>query len=87
LAVYNRETPLSGNIGPVFTPKESRNKGYATHCVAALTQKILESGKSCVTLFADLANPISNSIYQRIGYKTVCDFAHFVIEKEPHKTE
>jgi predicted GNAT family acetyltransferase len=24
-------------------------------------------------LFADLANPVSNAIYQRIGFEPVCD--------------
>lgn len=85
LAVYNRETPVSGNIGPVYTPKEYRNTGYATYCVAALSQKILDSGKTCATLMTDLANPISNSIYQKIGYKSVCDLAHFFIPNTPSR--
>jgi uncharacterized protein len=31
-------------------------------------------GKQGVTLFTNMANPISNSFYQKIGYRPVCDF-------------
>ena len=43
-------------------------------CVAALSQQRLASGKLFCTLFTDLGNPTSNSIYQQIGYRPVCDF-------------
>lgn len=50
---------------------------YASACVAALSQLILDEGKEFCTLFTDLANPTSNHIYQQIGYRPVCDFAEF----------
>jgi len=60
-------------IGMVYTPPYFRKNGYATACVAALSQIALDKGfKKCV-LYTDLANPISNSIYQKIGYKPICD--------------
>jgi predicted GNAT family acetyltransferase len=31
------------------------------------------SGAREVVLFTDLSNPVSNSIYQRIGYRAVSD--------------
>jgi len=50
-----------------------RKKGYATSCVAKLSQVILDKGfKKCV-LYTDMANPTSNSIYQKIGYQPICD--------------
>ena len=60
-------------INSVYTPKEYRRKGYATAIVAELSKNILNSGKKFCTLFTDLANPISNGIYKKIGYKIVCD--------------
>jgi hypothetical protein len=43
----------------------------------ALSQRLLESGRKWCALFTDLANPTSNSIYQRIGYRPVCDFQEY----------
>lgn len=72
-------TPNGKRLGPVYTPKEYRKKGYATTCVADLSQKFLEMGcKSCF-LFTDLANPISNHIYRKIGYLPVTDCCEYKI--------
>lgn len=62
------------SIGPVYTPPAYRGKGYASNCVAALSQHLLDSGWQSCCLFTDLANPTSNSIYQKIGYRPLCDF-------------
>jgi predicted GNAT family acetyltransferase len=35
---------------------------------------LLDQGKQFTSLFTDLSNPTSNSIYQKIGYQPVCDF-------------
>jgi RimJ/RimL family protein N-acetyltransferase len=67
--------PVTGmvRIGPVYTPPEARGRGYASAATAALSQRLLEAGAEEVVLFTDLANPVSNSIYQRIGYRPVED--------------
>ncbi|KAB8331986.1 GNAT family N-acetyltransferase [Scytonema tolypothrichoides VB-61278] len=67
-------TPNGGLIGPVYTPKDYRRKGYATSCVAALSQTLLDQGCRYCFLFTDLANPTSNHIYKTIGYQTVADW-------------
>ncbi|ARV63230.1 GNAT family N-acetyltransferase [Nostocales cyanobacterium HT-58-2] len=67
-------TPNSGSIGPVYTPPEYRRKGYATSCVAALSQTLLDQGCRSCFLFTDLANPTSNHIYKTIGYERVGDW-------------
>lgn len=79
LAAKGRRTPHGTSIGPVYTPPEERGRGYASACVAALSQLILDEGKEFCTLFTDLANPTSNSIYQKIGYRPVCDFAQYTL--------
>lgn len=61
-------------VSGVFTPPAERRKGYATACVAELSRLLLESGYDFCSLFADLANPYSNRIYQKIGYEPVCDY-------------
>lgn len=60
-------------VSLVYTPPILRKKGYATSCVAALTQRILDSGKRFCCLYTDLGNPTSNNIYQKIGYELACD--------------
>ncbi len=73
MAAAVRPTPHGMAINLVYTPEAWRGRGYASHCVAALSQKLLDSGRRFCFLFTDLANPISNSIYERIGYRAVCD--------------
>lgn len=68
-------TPNGIRINMVYTSPVSRRQGYATALVAALSQQLLDAGRRFCFLFTDLANPTSNSIYQKIGYRPVCDFA------------
>ncbi|MFF2041342.1 GNAT family N-acetyltransferase [Kitasatospora sp. NPDC058170] len=60
-------------IGPVYTPHELRGRGYASGVTAAASAHALRSGAAEVLLYTDLANPTSNNIYQRIGYRPVED--------------
>ena len=64
-------------VNAVYTPPEQRNKGYATACVASLTKKLLSERYSFCSLFADLSNPTSNSIYAKIGYVPLGDALEF----------
>lgn len=64
-------------IGPVYTPPEHRRHGYGAAVSAMVSQWALDQGATDVLLFADLTNPISNSIYQRIGYQPLDDWAEF----------
>lgn len=73
LAGGARNTPTGARVGPVYTPTERRGRGYASACVAALSQELLESGRRFCFLFTNLANPTSNHIYQVIGYEPVSD--------------
>jgi hypothetical protein len=77
MAASARPTKNAIAVNTVYTPPENRGNGYASGCVAQLSQRLLDSGyKSCV-LFTDLANPTSNKIYQNIGYKPVADFTAY----------
>ncbi|MCP2251014.1 GNAT family N-acetyltransferase [Lentzea aerocolonigenes] len=64
-------------VGPVYTPPEHRRHGYGAAVSAMVSQWALDQGATNVLLFADLTNPISNSIYQRIGYQPLDDWAEF----------
>jgi GNAT superfamily N-acetyltransferase len=67
--------PAAGvsRIGPVFTPSDRRCHGYGSAVTAAAVHLARESGVHDVVLFADLANPTSNAIYQKIGFEPVAD--------------
>jgi predicted GNAT family acetyltransferase len=58
-------------ISNVYTPKEQRGKGYASNCVAALANKMINSSFTKCYLYADEKNNVSNSMYQRIGFKSI----------------
>jgi GNAT superfamily N-acetyltransferase len=60
-------------IGPVFTPRNSRGRGYGSAVTAAASDLARRGGVDDVVLFADLANPTSNRIYQRIGFVAVTE--------------
>jgi predicted GNAT family acetyltransferase len=77
IAGYGGPTPHGIRIGPVYTPPEKRGKGYASACVAAMSQRLLDEGHEFCFLFTDLTNPTSNHIYQEIGYQFVCDFTEY----------
>lgn len=59
-----------GRIGPVFTPKNQRRKGYAAALTAHLARELMEQGAQ-VMLYTDALNPTSNSVYQRIGFELI----------------
>jgi uncharacterized protein len=73
MAGFGGRTPNGIRVGPVYTPPDLRGRGYASALTAALTRRLLHSGRRFCFLYTDLANPTSNSIYQRIGYRAVAD--------------
>jgi predicted GNAT family acetyltransferase len=73
MAGYTREMQTAIGIAFVYTPPYYRNKGYATSIVAKISQFALDKGYTKCVLYTDLANPTSNSIYQKIGYNPICD--------------
>jgi len=64
------DSTVIGRIGPVFTPKEFRRRGFGAAVTAHVSHHLLERGAR-VMLFTDAANPTSNAIYQEIGYRLV----------------
>lgn len=77
MAAQTRPLTRGIMVSFVYTPHEQRGHGYASACTAALSQRLLDSGWGYVALFTDLANPVSNAIYPRIGYQKVGEQAEF----------
>lgn len=75
VAMAGRTAPGDGavRIVAVYTPPALRGRGYAGAVTAAVVRAAQEGGAQDVLLFADLANPISNHLYQRLGFVPVTD--------------
>lgn len=73
-ARLRRIADFGARISGVYTPPAERGRGYAAALTAALSQVVLDRGQFCC-LFADGANPLTNRLYQRIGYVRVAGFA------------
>jgi predicted GNAT family acetyltransferase len=85
MAAQVRPTSNGTSVSLVYTPPEFRQRGYATACVASVSQLLLDSGWKFCALFTNLANPASNRLYQNIGYRPVCDFDEYVFSTPPHR--
>jgi len=57
-------------VGPVYTPPEHRNHGYARRLTYEVTAAALRRpGVHRAMLFTDADNPVSNLIYRQAGYE------------------
>ena len=77
LAGCGGSTPNGVRVGPVYTHSEHRCHGYATELVAAMTRHLLAGDRRFCFLYTDLSNPTSNAIYERIGYRMVCESTEY----------
>ena len=87
LAGWGGRTPNGIRVGPVYTPPRLRGRGYATALTAELSQQLLDGrlfdgGRRFCFLYTDLANPTSNAIYERIGYRRVAESAEVLFERD-----
>ena len=67
-AVIARDLIKGKTISEVFTPKEYRGKGYAYNLMYRISEKMLKEGAEYCVLYTDDKNPISNHVYEKIGY-------------------
>jgi predicted GNAT family acetyltransferase len=61
-------------VDPVYTPAPLRGRGYAGAVTVEASRAALTAGATDVVLFTNVANPTSNALYQKIGYRPVTDF-------------
>ena len=67
-AVIGRELIKGKCVSGVYTPKEERGKGYAYNLVYMMSKKCLDEGAEYCVLYTDAENPISNHVYEKMGY-------------------
>jgi RimJ/RimL family protein N-acetyltransferase len=73
MAGLTREVVGVVRVSDVYTPVVHRRRGYGGAVTTAISQAALDAGAAAVVLFTDLANPTSNALYQRLGYRPVGD--------------
>lgn len=64
----------------VYTLPQHRNQKYATYMMYEMSKQLLEMGHQFCCLFVDRHNPVSNKVYQRIGYKYLEDKCEVVFK-------
>jgi predicted GNAT family acetyltransferase len=58
------------SLGYVFTPKDERNRGYCYNLMYRLCEELLKNEENkFICLYTDDTNPISNHIYEKIGFE------------------
>jgi predicted GNAT family acetyltransferase len=74
--------PIAGvtRVAPVYTPRTLRGRGYAGAVTAAISRRGLDAGYE-VVLYTDMANPTSNALYQRLGYRPIGQWATLKLEE------
>ncbi|SDP52167.1 FR47-like protein [Actinopolyspora xinjiangensis] len=73
MAFYTIPRRGMSRIGNVYTPSRFRRNGYGAAVTASAARRAWRAGASRIVLFADLANPTSNSVYLRLGFRPVHD--------------
>ncbi|WP_030688259.1 GNAT family N-acetyltransferase [Streptomyces globisporus] len=73
MASVSRTIEGQARVHLVHTPPAERGRGYAAGVTEAVSRAALDAGAPRVLLFTDLANPTSNALYQRLGYRPVVD--------------
>jgi predicted GNAT family acetyltransferase len=78
MAGIRRASVGVARVGPVYTPAQHRRNGYAAAVTAAVSRLAFERGAQRCMLFTDAANPTSNAVYLRLGYRVVGDAVRYV---------
>lgn len=60
-------------VDPVYTPAHLRGHGYAAAVTVEVSRAALAAGAEEVVLYTNAANPTSNALYQRLGYRRLTD--------------
>lgn len=80
MASYSNDTDKSYRITNVYTKPEYRGLGYARKVVNAIKNEILDKGM-IATLNVDQKNPISNHLYNILGFKKVFSQGVYTIKR------
>lgn len=77
MAGLTRRVAGQVRVAPVYTPVELRGRGYAGAVTAVVSREAVAAGADEVLLFADIDNPTSSGLYERLGFRPVREFAQY----------
>ena len=83
MAALSRAVAGVTRVVTVYTPPQFRRRGYGGAITTAVTRSAIEAGAADVVLFTDLANPTSNALYQRLGYRPIEDRVLLDLQQRP----
>lgn len=72
-----RKLPKGRAVGVIYTPPVFRGRGYSTCCTKQLTRRVFEDGYSFAYLYAEADNPVSNHVYEKLGYQKIDDYIEY----------
>ncbi|MEU3602202.1 GNAT family N-acetyltransferase [Streptomyces sp. NPDC006798] len=77
VSIAGANPPVAGvvQIDPVYTPAHLRGHGYAAAATAAACETARAEGATGLVLFTDAANPTSNALYHRLGFRVLDEWA------------
>ncbi|HPF86799.1 MAG TPA: GNAT family N-acetyltransferase [Candidatus Limiplasma sp.] len=75
-----RKIPHARAVGVIYTPPRYRGHGYSTCCTKQLTRRIFADGYDYAYLYAEADNPISNHVYEKLGYQKTNDFIEYHLQ-------
>lgn len=64
-------------VSNVYTDPAQRGRSYCASLMYAIAQQQLAGGFEYLGLFVDQANPISNHVYQKVGYRILEDSVEY----------
>jgi ribosomal protein S18 acetylase RimI-like enzyme len=73
MATLTRHVAGVCRLGSVYTPPGCRRRGYGAAVTTAASRRALDQGAAAVVLYTDVANPASNALYQRLGFRPAGD--------------
>jgi len=80
LAGWSRPTGRTCSINMVYTPTESRRRGYARALTAHLARELAARGTEEILLFTNEAEPGPNALYRSLGFAPIARFVEVAFE-------
>ncbi len=65
-------------VAAVYTPPQYRGHGYGAAVTAAASRSAVEAGAREVVLYTDADNAVTNTLYQRVGYRAALERTVYV---------
>jgi len=79
MAAWVMPTLHAACINFVYTPPELRGRGHGKAVVSALARHMLDSGLQFCFIYTGTSDLLSNSLYQKVGARTLCEFMRCAI--------